>query len=295
MQLALLRPKRKFMLSVRIQVGVVRNDKALQGETLHHNEPRHPHGARAGCAVVHGHGAAAGDAALLSHGKERGLENRPTGVVEIRVDTLGGRGREGLRQGSALISVIKAFIKAQRVANPSAFFRTTGHTNDPCAFELSELTHEGAHGACRRRHQERFPGMNARGLEESVVGRLSRDAQKGEVMGQGAVGADLAERGPRHDRVALPADIAVDQFPRGESRVLRSQHLSDSTAGHYIAGLHRPPVSGALQPSAVGRILGDQNDPDGDLPRFQRGKHALLEAKVPFLEGPFGSSSMTKR
>ena len=98
MQLALLRPKRKFMLSVRIQMGVVRNDKALQGETLHHNEPRHPHGAR-GCAVVHGHGAAAGDAALLPHGKERGLENGPTGVVEIRVDTLGGRGREGLRRG----------------------------------------------------------------------------------------------------------------------------------------------------------------------------------------------------
>ena len=62
MQLALLRPKRKFMLSVRIQMGIVRNDSLLQGETLHHNEPRHPHGARAGCAVVHGHGAAAGDA-----------------------------------------------------------------------------------------------------------------------------------------------------------------------------------------------------------------------------------------
>ena len=110
--------------------------------------------------------------------------------------------------------------------------------------------------------------MNACGLEESVVGRLSRDAQKGKVMGQGAVRADMAEHRARHDRVALPADITVDQRAGRKGRILRSQHFSDGTAGHYIAGLHRPPVGGALEPSAVGRILRDQNDPDGDLPRL---------------------------
>ena len=175
------------------------------------------------------------------------------------------------------------------------FFRTTGHTNDPRAFELFELTHEGAHGARRRRHEERFPGMNARGLEESVVGRLARDAQKGEAWVRGRWGPTLRSAAPAMI-AALPADIAVDQFPRGESRVLRSQHLSDSTAGHYIAGLHRPPVSGALQPSAVGRILGNQNDPDGDLPRLlARGSTPSSRRKCRSSRGPFGSSSITKR
>ena len=129
------------MLSVRIQVGVIRNNKALQGETLHHTmSPGTPTGAERG-AVVHGHGAAAADAALLSHGKERGLENGPTGVVEIRVDTLGGRGREGLRRGRSHLGN-QGIHQSPACREPKRIFRTTGHTNDPRAFELSELTHE---------------------------------------------------------------------------------------------------------------------------------------------------------
>ena len=118
--------------------------------------------------------------------------------------------------------------------------------------------------------------MDARGLKKPVVSGLPRDAQKGKVVGQGAMGTDLAEHGPMHDRVALPADIAVDQFPGGESRILRGQHLSDGAAGHDVPGLHRAPVGRALKPRAVRCILGDQNDPHGHLPGFQRRKHAFF-------------------
>ena len=96
-----------------------------------------------------------------------------------------GRGR--------LYPVIKAFIKAQRVANPSAFFRTPA-TPMTRALELSELTHGEPTEPAAADTRSVSPA-NARGLEESVVGRLARDGQA-EVMVRGRWGPTLWSAAP---------------------------------------------------------------------------------------------------
>ncbi|CZV85377.1 Uncharacterised protein [Enterobacter cloacae] len=110
--------------------------------------------------------------------------------------------------------MIQTLVKAQHLNGMAAFLCASGHTDDPAAFDFTDLPNRRTYGPrCRGNHQS-LTRFGLPDIQQPHIGGKARHSQNAQRPGRmGGIFAQFDQTTAVREVVLLPAAVSQHPFP----------------------------------------------------------------------------------